>query len=127
MSDRIVHISPEELAAQMKMCDEFREIKDRPQTYHIVTFGCQMNAHDSEKLAGMLDRMGMTYCEDREAADFVLFNTCCVRDNAERKALGNATWLKEIKKNRRYDSGDLRLYGTGTWNGGKTAEELPVY
>lgn len=100
MSDRIVHISPEELAAQMKMCDEFREIKDRPQTYHIVTFGCQMNAHDSEKLAGMLDRMGMTYCDDREAADFVLFNTCCVRDNAERKALGNATWLKEIKKNR---------------------------
>ena len=57
-----------------------------------------MNAHDSEKLAGMLADMGMTQADDRRSADFVLFNTCCIRDNAERRALGNVTWLKELKK-----------------------------
>jgi len=71
---------------------------DRPQSFHIVTYGCQMNAHDSEKLTGMLLQMGMTEADDRRNADFVLFNTCCVRDNAERRALGNVTWLKELRK-----------------------------
>ncbi|HNX62375.1 MAG TPA: tRNA (N6-isopentenyl adenosine(37)-C2)-methylthiotransferase MiaB [Candidatus Limiplasma sp.] len=71
---------------------------NRPETYHIVTYGCQMNAHDSEKLAGMLDRMGLTEADDRTHADLVIFNTCCVRDNAERRALGNVIWLKELKK-----------------------------
>jgi len=70
----------------------------RPQSYHIVTFGCQMNAHDSENLAGMLTHMGMVQAAAKEDADFVIYNTCCVRDNAERKALGNVTWLKELKK-----------------------------
>ncbi|MDD3920843.1 MAG: tRNA (N6-isopentenyl adenosine(37)-C2)-methylthiotransferase MiaB [Eubacteriales bacterium] len=71
---------------------------NRPESYHIVTYGCQMNAHDSEKLAGMLETMGMREADDRTHADLVLFNTCCVRDNAERRALGNVIWLKELKK-----------------------------
>ena len=66
--------------------------------YHIVTYGCQMNAHDSETIAGMLEQMGMTEAAAREDADFVLYNTCCVRENAERRALGNVGWLKERKK-----------------------------
>lgn len=66
--------------------------------YHIVTYGCQMNAHDSETIAGMLEQMGMTEAAAREDADFVLYNTCCVRENAERRALGNVGWLKELKK-----------------------------
>lgn len=66
--------------------------------YHIVTYGCQMNAHDSETIAGMLEKMGMTEAPTREDADFVLYNTCCVRENAERRALGNVGWLKELKK-----------------------------
>lgn len=66
--------------------------------YHIVTYGCQMNAHDSEIIAGMLEQMGMTEAAAREDADFVLYNTCCVRENAERRALGNVGWLKELKK-----------------------------
>lgn len=66
--------------------------------YHIVTYGCQMNAHDSETIAGMLEKMGMTEAAAREDADFVLYNTCCVRENAERRALGNVGWLKELKK-----------------------------
>jgi tRNA-2-methylthio-N6-dimethylallyladenosine synthase len=59
-----------------------------------------MNAHDSEKLAGILRSMGLAESPRREEADFVLFNTCCIRDNAERRALGNVNWLKEIKKER---------------------------
>ena len=66
--------------------------------YHIVTYGCQMNAHDSETIAGMLEQMGMIEAAAREDADFVLYNTCCVRENAERRALGNVGWLKELKK-----------------------------
>lgn len=94
----IVHIDPETIAAQDKYADIVREHPDRPRTYHIVTFGCQMNSHDSETLAGTLSHMGMKKAEDRTQADLVLFNTCCIRDNAERRALGNITWLKEVKK-----------------------------
>ena len=77
-----------------------RELSHRPKSYHVVTYGCQMNAHDSEKIAGMLESMGMEATSDREEADFVIFNTCCVRENAERRALGNVTWLKEVRKQR---------------------------
>lgn len=93
-----VHIAPEELEQQRQYAEEVRSLPQRPETYCIVTYGCQMNAHDSEILAGMLREMGMTEAADREHADFVLFNTCCVRDNAERRALGNVTWLKEVRK-----------------------------
>ncbi|MBQ6951365.1 MAG: tRNA (N6-isopentenyl adenosine(37)-C2)-methylthiotransferase MiaB [Clostridia bacterium] len=98
--DIILPISQAEMDAQMGYADQFTALPERPQTYFIVTYGCQMNAHDSEKLAGTLERMGMTMAPSKEEADFVLHNTCCIRDNAERKALGNVTWLKEIKKNR---------------------------
>ena len=80
--------------------DQVRALPRRPQSYHVVTYGCQMNAHDSEKLAGLLREMGMTEAPTREEADLVLFNTCCVRDNAERRALGNVTWLKELKRDK---------------------------
>ena len=98
--DTIIPIPQAEIDAQMGYADQFAALKDRPQTYFIVTYGCQMNAHDSEKLAGMLEKMGLTPASCKEEADFVLHNTCCIRDNAERKALGNVTWLKEIKKQR---------------------------
>ena len=91
-------ISAEEMLNQQKYMDKVKRLPHRPETYYIVTFGCQMNAHDSEKIAGMLEQMGMREAEKRDLADFVIFNTCCVRDNAERKALGNITWLKEVRK-----------------------------
>ena len=100
MSNQPTFVSAEELDRQREAAARFRALDDRPKTYHIVTYGCQMNAHDSEKLAGILGDMGMTEADDRVNADLVLFNTCCVRDNAERRALGNVTWLKEIKKQR---------------------------
>ena len=93
-----VHITAEEMAEQRHYAAMVSAMADRPTSYHVVTYGCQMNAHDSEKLSGMLRDMGMTEAADRTEADFVIFNTCCVRDNAERRALGNVTWLKEIRK-----------------------------
>ena len=77
---------------------QVRDLPQRPGSYHVVTYGCQMNAHDSEKIAGMLETMGMVSAPTREEADFVIFNTCCVRENAERRALGNITWLKEVRR-----------------------------
>ncbi len=98
MTRNPIHVSEEEMRRQAEFAREVRDLPQRPQTYHVVTYGCQMNAHDSEKIAGMLEDMGMRPAEKREDADFVIFNTCCVRENAERRALGNVTWLKEVRK-----------------------------
>ena len=73
-------------------------LEERPHSYHIVSMGCQMNERDSESIAGMLEQMGMVHAPVREDADLILYNTCCVRENAENKALGNVIWLKEMKK-----------------------------
>ena len=100
MSRTYQTVPPEEMERQKRFTAEIRNLPHRPESYYIVTYGCQMNVHDSEKLAGMLEEMGMKPAERREMADFVIFNTCCVRDNAERKALGNITWLKEVRKTR---------------------------
>lgn len=70
---------------------------DRPLTYHISTFGCQMNFKDSEKLAGILEEIGYVETET-EAADFVLLNTCTVRENANQKVYGHLGILKNYKK-----------------------------
>ena len=91
-------VSAEEMERQKEFTAEIRQMPGRPESFYVVTYGCQMNAHDSEKLSGMLQEMGISEAEDREQADFVIFNTCCVRENAERRALGNVTWLREIRK-----------------------------
>ena len=64
------------------------KLKGRKATYYITTLGCQMNAHDSEKLAGILSGAGFTESSREETADLVLYNTCCVRENAELKVYG---------------------------------------
>lgn len=66
--------------------------------YTIVTFGCQMNVHESEKIAGMLENMGYNPTEDKEKADIIVFNTCAIREGAEDRALGNIGNLKKMKK-----------------------------
>ncbi len=99
MADRKpVVITEEQLREQRGYMAQVLAMPRRPRSYYVVTYGCQMNAHDSEKLAGMLTDMGMAEAPTREQADFVIFNTCCVRDNAERRALGNVTWLKEVRR-----------------------------
>ena len=61
----------------------------RKPTYYIETYGCQMNEHDSEKIAGILERCGYVPAADKAAANIIFFNTCCVRDHAEKKVFGN--------------------------------------
>ncbi len=100
MREDIILITPEEIEQQKDYALKVQGMEQRPQSFHIVTYGCQMNAHDSEKLTGMMLSMGLKAAPDREQADVVLFNTCCIRDNAQRKALGNILWLKEVKKKR---------------------------
>jgi len=69
-------------------------------TFYIETWGCQMNEEDSEKLSGMLKRTGYERTDERDTADIIIFNTCCVRENAELKVKGNLGALKKIKKAR---------------------------
>lgn len=66
--------------------------------YCVVTYGCQMNLHESDKISGILSGMGMSAVNEPENADVVVFNTCCIRDTAERRALGNIGKMKELKK-----------------------------
>ena len=66
--------------------------------YHIVTYGCQMNVHESEKMAGILQGLGYEETNELENADVILFNTCCIRENAENHAFGNIGALKKLKK-----------------------------
>ena len=65
--------------------------------FHITTYGCQMNVHESEKIAGILSEMGYSACEKIEDADIAVFNTCCIRENAENHAYGNIGMLKKLK------------------------------
>ena len=66
--------------------------------YFIVTYGCQMNVHESEKLAGILENIGYQPCEKREEADIIVFNTCAIREGAEDRVFGNVGNLKKLKK-----------------------------
>lgn len=65
--------------------------------YYIETFGCQMNVRDSETAAGLLETLGFFRGADKETASLILFNTCCVRDHAEKRVFGNIGALKELK------------------------------
>ena len=100
MNRQLPTVPQEEIARQREFMSMVRGLTARPQTYHIVSMGCQMNERDSETIAGMLEEMGMTRQPVRENADLILYNTCCVRENAENKALGNVIWLKELKRDK---------------------------
>ncbi|MCH5159285.1 MAG: tRNA (N6-isopentenyl adenosine(37)-C2)-methylthiotransferase MiaB [Clostridiales bacterium] len=66
--------------------------------YFIHTYGCQMNIHDSEKIAGILESLGYTVCDSVEKADIVVFNTCCIRETAEQKIYGHIGAIKKLKQ-----------------------------
>lgn len=70
----------------------------RPYRYWVVTLGCQMNAHDSEKIIGILREAGAEQAPSEEESDLVLYNTCCVRENAEQRVYGRLGYLKSFKK-----------------------------
>lgn len=95
---------PERQQYFIKACSDIlreREIQQgRKLTFHVSTFGCQMNAHDSEKLTGILEQMGFRNTEEEEEADFVIYNTCTVRENANQKLYGHLGSLKNRKDSR---------------------------
>ena len=65
--------------------------------YHLTTFGCQMNEHDSERMKGMLDSLGYRETETREGADLILFNTCSIRESADNRFIGHLGEAKRLK------------------------------
>lgn len=72
--------------------------RGKPYTAAIITYGCQQNENDSERLAGMLSEMGYELSEDRKSADLVIFNTCAVREGAEMRLFGNVGALVHHKR-----------------------------
>ena len=98
-------INKDKLAEQKKYITAVKEInksqaKNKQKTAYISTFGCQMNAHDSEILLGLLHEMGYMDAESEKEADIIVYNTCCVRENAENKVYGNLGYLKKLKQER---------------------------
>ena len=68
--------------------------------YMIMTFGCQLNENDSEKIAGMVENLGYEKTDDLSKCDLVVFNTCCVRENAEERLFGKIGEIKKLKEER---------------------------
>ena len=98
------HNDIEETARQQKFMEKAKAYVEeltcklgRKPTYCVTTFGCQMNARDSEKLAGILNYIGYEKREE-EQADFVIYNTCTVRDNANQRVYGRLGFLHSLKK-----------------------------
>nr|WP_265443824.1 tRNA (N6-isopentenyl adenosine(37)-C2)-methylthiotransferase MiaB [Acetivibrio straminisolvens] len=98
-------VSAEEMARQQQFIDEIKELNyqreimtAKKKLYYLATFGCQMNEHDSEKLAGMLAEMGYAETDNMNGSDLIIYNTCCVRENAELKVYGHLGPLKHLKK-----------------------------
>ena len=86
----------EEQKQYMKKVKEYHQNKKLK--YMILTMGCQLNENDSEKLSGMLEEMGYEETENQKEADLIVFNTCCVRENAEDKLFGKLGELKRLKE-----------------------------
>lgn len=90
-------ISDEEINKQYDFMKKIKSI-DIPRKYFINTMGCKLNENDSEKLSGMLSEMGYSETDSPENANLVIFNTCCIRENAEEKVFGKLGELKNIKE-----------------------------
>ena len=87
-----------EVKEQERYIEKVRNKNNNNLKYTILTMGCQLNENDSEKLCGMLEEMGYSKTENQSDADIALFNTCCVRENAEDKLFGKLGELKIIKE-----------------------------
>ena len=82
-----------EYIEKVKNINEGRNLK-----YNILTMGCQLNENDSEKICGMVEKMGYTRTDEILEADLVIYNTCCVRENAEEKLFGKLGEVKKLKE-----------------------------
>ncbi|MDP9728928.1 tRNA (N6-isopentenyl adenosine(37)-C2)-methylthiotransferase MiaB [Alicyclobacillus tolerans] len=90
--------APFDIAKLTEQYQVGQKVSGQPYRYLIRTYGCQMNEHDTEVMAGMLQTMGYEPASDVESADFILFNTCAVRENAEDKVFGEIGRLRPLKQ-----------------------------
>lgn len=104
MDNKNTNVNEAEAAKQYAIMEELKALFDQEyqktgkrKTYHIETFGCQMNSRDSEKISGILKQIGYEET-DTEDADFVLYNTCTVRENANNRVYGRLGYLGKLKK-----------------------------
>lgn len=103
MERKDVIVPVEEIKEQQEYCKkvlEYYEAKGKRPKALVETYGCQQNENDTERIKGMLDVMGFTFTEEESEADFILYNTCAVREGAEMRVLGNIGALKRIKEKR---------------------------
>lgn len=99
MSKALFNRYPQEQTTYSTLVSEIvkAKYKDKPLAM-VVTYGCQQNVSDSERIKGMLFEMGFEFTEDPEAADLIIFNTCAVREHAEDRVFGNVGALKHYKR-----------------------------
>ena len=89
----------QEIEIQKKYIDKVAKLNENKNLkYAILTMGCQLNENDSEKICGMLEQMGYSKTDDIKKANLAIFNTCCVRENAEERLFGKIGELKNLKE-----------------------------
>ena len=92
----------DEIKLQKQYIEKVNELNNNKNLkYYILTMGCSLNENDSEKICGMLEKMNYTRTEDYMEADFIVFNTCCIRENAEDRLFGKLGEIKKVKESRK--------------------------
>lgn len=98
---RNIEANKVEIEEQLAYIENMAKINEgKNYTYYILTMGCQLNENDSEKLCGMAEKMGYTEVTEMNNADLIIFNTCCIRENAEDKLFGKLGEAKKTKEKR---------------------------
>ena len=96
-----INVDNNEIEIQKEYIKKVEELnKDKKLKYYILTMGCQLNENDSEKISGMVEKMGYVNIDSMKEADLIIFNTCCVRENAEDKLFGKVGEAKKVKEAR---------------------------
>ncbi len=120
MERKNVILPKEEMERQQQFMQQVNHLfGEKTHKYTLQTFGCQMNENDSEKLAGMLREMGYVPAKTVEESDLIIFNTCCVRENAEEKVYGHLGALKKLHQ----DNPNLVIAVCGCMMQQKTVQE----
>ena len=98
---------------EINYIEKVREIVSKREGEHLAyvhTYGCQQNFSDGEKLEGLLEQMGYTITDSAEGAEFVIFNTCAIRENAEKRVFGNVGILKKYIAEHKDEANIARLW-----------------
>lgn len=96
-----LEISKDDFKNQRKYIEFLSNLNNKKKIACVKTFGCQQNVADSEKIKGILDKLGYVLSQDPEQADLIIYNTCAVRENAEDRVFGNTGALKNLKKSKK--------------------------